>query len=121
MTKLGYHCWRTFLKKRQAQQVSSILSACGYSEEEVKRCIALIEKEGLRQGEEEVQVLEDVACLVFLDDQFEEFKDKHDEEKIVGILRKTWGKMSKEGQELALQIPMTEECKGLVGKALGGG
>ena len=80
--------------------------------------MALIEKEGLKQGEEEVQILEDVACLVFLDDQFEQFKDKHDEEKIVNILKKTWVKMSKEGQDLALQIPMTEECKELVQKAL---
>ena len=118
MTKLGYHSWRTHLKKRQAQQVSDILQECGYSEEDVKKCIALIQKEGLKQGEEEVQVLEDVACLVFLDDQFEEFKDKHDEGKIIHILQKTWGKCSSRGQELALRIPMTEECKALVSKAL---
>ena len=86
----------------------------------MKRCISLIEKEGLKQGEEEVQVLEDVACLVFLDDQFDEFKDKHDEEKIVKILAKTWSKMGKQGQDLALQIPMTEDCKALVQKALAG-
>jgi hypothetical protein len=118
MTKIGYHTWRTHLKKRQAQLVGQILDEAGYSLEDTKRCMALIEKEGLKQGEEEVQVLEDVACLVFLDDQFEEFKDKHDEDKIVNILKKTWVKMSKEGQDLALQIPMTDECKGLVQKAL---
>lgn len=120
MTKLGYHSWRTGLKRRQAQLVGPILDEAGYSKEDVEKCMALIEKEGLRQGEEEVQVLEDVACLVFLDDQFEEFREKHDEEKIVRILQKTWGKMSKKGQDLALEIPMTEECKALVGKALGG-
>ncbi|KAI7282389.1 hypothetical protein KC345_g3535 [Hortaea werneckii] len=118
MNKIGYHSWRTHLKKRQAQQVSDILKACGYGDDDVSRCIALIEKEGLKQGEEEVQVLEDVACLVFLDDQFDEFKDKHDEDKIVTILKKTWVKMSKDGQDLALQIPMTDECKALVQKAL---
>ena len=118
MTKLGYHSWRTHLKKRQAQQVSDILHECGYSEEDVKKCIALIQKEGLKQGEEEVQVLEDVACLVFLDDQFEEFKDKHDEKKVCTIVAKTWSKMSPLGHELALGLPMTEECKDLVGKAL---
>ncbi|KAI7240835.1 hypothetical protein KC330_g1078 [Hortaea werneckii] len=118
MNKIGYHSWRTHLKKRQAQQVSDILKGCGYGDADVSRCIALIEKEGLKQGEEEVQVLEDVACLVFLDDQFDEFKDKHDEDKIVTILKKTWVKMSKEGQDLALQIPMTDECKALVQKAL---
>lgn len=118
-TKIGYHSWRTHLKKRQAQQVSDILKECGYSDEDVTRCLGLIQKDGLKQGEDEVQILEDVACLVFLDDQFDEFKDKHDEDKIVNILKKTWVKMSKHGQDLALQIPMTDDCKAFVGKALG--
>jgi hypothetical protein len=118
MTKLGYHSWRTHLKKRQAQLVGEILEECDYSEADVKRCIALIEKEGLKQGEEEVQALEDVACLVFMDDQFEQFKDKHDEEKMVHILKKSWVKMSEKGHALALEIPMTDECKALMGKAL---
>lgn len=119
-TKVGYHSWRTHLKKRQGELVAEILANCGYVEEDQLRCRALIEKEGLKQGEDEVQVLEDVACLVFLDDQFDEFKEKHDEEKIVNILKKTWVKMSKEGQDMALEIPMTEECKALVGRALNG-
>ena len=78
----------------------------------------MIRKEGLK-SDEETQVLEDVACLVFLDDQFDEFEKGHDEEKIVGILKKTWGKMSDRGHELALQIDMSERAKELVGKALG--
>ena len=119
MTKVGYHTWRSYLKKRQAELVGEILEPY-YSDEDLKRCMALIEKEGLKQGEEEVQILEDVACLVFLDDQFEEFQKKHDEEKMVNILKKTWGKMSPKGHELALEIPMTEECRALVQKALNG-
>lgn len=120
MTKIGYHTWRTHLKKRQAKLIGSILDECGYPIDQTETCMALIEKEGLKQGEEEVQVLEDVACLVFLDDQFDQFKDKHDEEKIVNILKKTWVKMSKRGQDLALVIPMSDECKALVAKALSG-
>ena len=120
MTKIGYHTWRTHLKKRQAEGVGQILDECGYALPDTERCMAMIKKEGLKPGEEDVQVLEDVACLVFLDDQFDEFKDKHDEEKVVNILKKTWVKMSKEGQDLALQIPMTDDCKALVAKALGG-
>lgn len=120
MTKLGYHAWRTGLKKRQGQLVAAILDEAGFVKADSDRCMALIAKEGLNQREDEVQVLEDVACLVFLDDQFEEFKDKHDEDKIVKILQKTWGKMSKTGQDLALELPMTEECKAIVVKALSG-
>ena len=53
-------------------------------------------------------------------DQFDEFQKKHDEEKMVGILRKTWGKMSERGREMALEMQMSEECKALVQKALAG-
>jgi hypothetical protein len=56
----------------------------------------LIRKEDLKKNEE-TQILEDVACLVFLDDQFEAFEKEHDEEKIITILRKTWRKVSTSG------------------------
>ncbi|TKX22957.1 hypothetical protein C1H76_4993 [Elsinoe australis] len=118
MTKIGYHSWRGFLKKRQAQLVSELLADCGFSEEDRSRVEALIRKEGLKEGDEEAQTLEDVACLVFLDDQFEEFREKHDEDKIVNILRKTWGKMGKKGQAMALEMRMDEESRRLVEKAL---
>ena len=120
MTRVGYHSWRTFLKKRQAQLASSILEENGYSAEDVKLCKDMIEKQGLAQGNPETQVLEDVACLVFLDDQFEAFEKEHDEAKIIKILQKTWGKMSEEGHNLALQIHMAQRCQDLVGKALAG-
>lgn len=119
MTRVGYHAWRTFLKKRQAEQASRICLDCGYKEEEASRIAAMIRKEDLK-NDEETQVLEDVACLVFLDDQFEEFEKEHDEDKIVRILQKTWGKMSERGHELALQISMSDRAKGLVEKALAG-
>jgi hypothetical protein len=120
MTKIGYHSWRTYLKKRQAQLAAAILEECGYSAEQTKQCMAMIEKQGLAQGNPETQILEDVACLVFLDDQFEAFEKEHDEEKIIKILQKTWGKMSDEGHKLALQIPMAQRCTDLVTKALAG-
>ncbi|KAI9713839.1 MAG: hypothetical protein M1820_000569 [Bogoriella megaspora] len=117
MTRPGYHAWRTFLKRRQAEQASSICRDAGYSDEEAERVAALIRKEDLKE-DEETQVLEDVACLVFLDDQFEAFEKEHDEEKIVGILRKTWAKMSVEGHELALKLEMSSRARELVKKAL---
>ena len=58
--------------------------------------------------------------MVFLDDQFEEFEKSHDEEKIIGILRKTWGKMSEKGRELALSMKMEGRPAELMKKALEG-
>ena len=117
MDKIGYHKWRTYLKKRQADLALEICLKSGFSEEDAGRVASMIRKEDLKK-DDETQVLEDVACLVFLDDQFEEFEKLHDEDKIVNILKKTWEKMSDRGHDLALEVPMSERAKNLVGKAL---
>ena len=44
----------------------------------------------------------------------------HDEDKIISILQKTWVKMGKRGQDLALQMDLSDRAKELVGKALSG-
>ncbi|KAI4687977.1 uncharacterized protein J4E84_004905 [Alternaria hordeiaustralica] len=119
MTRPGYHAWRTFLKKRQAELVEQICLDAGYSAEDASTVGSLIRKEDLKVNEE-TMVLEDVACLVFLDDQFEAFEKEHDEEKIIKILQKTWGKMTERGHELALEIPMGERPREVVMKALEG-
>ncbi len=120
MTKVGYHAWRTYLKKRQAELASQICLDVGMSEEDAGRVAALIRKEDLKK-DEDTQNLEDVACLVFLDDQFEEFEKQHDEDKIIRILQKTWGKMTDRGHALALEVPMSDRAKNLVAKALSDG
>jgi Domain of unknown function (DUF4202) len=125
--KAGYLSWRAGLKKRMSAQVEELCAGCGYSAEEAADVGRAMRKEGLKSrtnplGAEdgETQVLEDVACLVFLDDQFEAFEKEHDEDKIVRILKMTWGKMSEKGHKLALGIQMSDRAIELVGKALGG-
>ncbi|OOF95727.1 hypothetical protein ASPCADRAFT_145942 [Aspergillus carbonarius ITEM 5010] len=101
--KAGYYAWRTGLARRQAEIAVEVCLESGIGEADAARVGALIHKEGLRGGEDaEAQALEDVACLVFLDDQLEGFEGAWEEEKVVEILRKTWGKMSERGRELAL-------------------
>ncbi|KAL4935598.1 hypothetical protein BDV06DRAFT_125280 [Aspergillus oleicola] len=120
-TKPGYHSWRTYLGKRQAEIAKGYCLDSGYDEEIAERVAALVRKESLKKGEdEEVQVLEDVACLVFLEDQLEEFQGGYEEEKVLGILRRTWVKMSPRGQELALGMELGGRSKELVERALKG-
>jgi hypothetical protein len=119
--RTGYLNWRAGLKKRMAGQAEELCKQAGVDGETCSRVGKLIKKEGLAKGEEEVQALEDVACLVFLDDQFEEFRREHDEDKIIRILQKTWRKMGDRGKEMALQMQMDEESQGLVKRALEGG
>ncbi|PKS10770.1 hypothetical protein jhhlp_002527 [Lomentospora prolificans] len=123
MTRAGYLTWRGKLKSLAASQVADLLASPGIEPaipaDDISRIAGLIRKENLTTNEE-TQVLEDVACLVFLDDQFDEFERSSgiDEEKMVNILRKTWGKMSEKGRELALGMDLSDRAKTLIGKAL---
>ena len=74
----------------------------------------LLKKKGLKT-DPETQTLEDVACLVFLESYFWDFSRLHDEEKIIGILRKTWAKMSARGQEAAREISLNAGAHILAG------
>jgi len=123
MTRPGYLTWRAKLKSQAAAQVAELLASPviepALEQDVIDRVAALVRKENLK-SDDETQVLEDVACLVFLDDQFDGFEKKPeiDEDKVVGILRKTWVKMSPQGQALALQLDLSERAKILIEKAL---
>lgn len=123
MNRAGYLTWRSKQKSLAATQVAELLASPAIqppiSAEDIARIGGLIRKENLSTNEE-TQVLEDAACLVFLDDQFDKFEKESgiDEDKMVGILRKTWVKMSEEGRKLAVEVELSERGKALIGKAL---
>ncbi|KAI0490649.1 hypothetical protein F4859DRAFT_458712 [Xylaria cf. heliscus] len=125
MTRPGYLTWRTKQKTQAAEKIQTLLSSLSSSSPlpagDVDRVAALVRKENLA-ADPETQALEDVACLVFLDDQLDDFekRDDVDEDKMVNILRKTWAKMSPPGREIALGMELSERAKMLVGKALAG-
>ncbi len=117
MNCIGYLKWRTDLKNFHAALAGAILGELGYGEGTIARVQALLRKERLKQ-DSEAQTLEDVICLVFLENYFADFAKQHDAEKIVDILRKTWKKMSENGQKAALGLAMPPEAGALVKKAL---
>ena len=117
MTRAGYHQWRTTLGRFHADKAAEILGQAGYDEQTVARVGALVRKEGLRT-DAETQTLEDVACLVFLEDELAEFAARHDQAKVESILRKTWGKMSPRGREAALALDLPPDTRELVTRAL---
>lgn len=124
MTRPGYLSWRARQKTQAAAQVKEMLGSMEgppLPGDELDRISALISKHDLATNEE-TQVLEDVACLVFLDDQFDGFEKgaNHGDDKIVNILRKTWGKMSPKGREMALQMKHSDRALSLIGRALEG-
>lgn len=117
MDRVGYLKWRETLKKMHGELTSEILNQVGFDQQFVDRVSLLINKKLIKKNEES-QTLEDTICLVFLDYYFEEFAAKHDDAKIIDILKKTWIKMSDKGHKAALKLPFSENSLALVKQAI---
>jgi Domain of unknown function (DUF4202) len=99
--RAGYLAWRTDEARAHAGRVTSLMVAAGYGAEDRDRVARLLRKEGLKRNPE-MQVLEDVICLVFLRWYFRDFTMKHTDEDIERIVAKTARKMSPEARAAAL-------------------
>ena len=99
---------------------AQILREVGYDDAAIGRVQALLRKERLK-ADPDVQLLEDVICLVFLQHYLADFATQHDAEKLADILRKTWRKMSDRGRAAALEIDLAPDLRALVIRAVGGG
>jgi hypothetical protein len=113
----GYLQWRTSLGKFHAETTATILREVGYEEGTIQRVQSLLRKEGLRR-DPEAQCLEDVICLVFLENYCAEFAGQHEAAKALNILRKTWNKMSPRGHEMARAAGLRAEVQRLIHAAL---
>jgi hypothetical protein len=117
MDRRGYLLWRTTLAQFHADTAATILREVGYEEAMTQRVRSLLRKEGLKR-DPEVQCLEDVICLVFLENYCAEFAGQHEPAKALSILRKTWSKMSTRGHEAARAAGLRAEVQGLIEAAL---
>jgi len=117
MNRIGYLKWREDLKKMHANLTAEILQDLDFEKAVIDRVMFLIKKKRIKKDAES-QLLEDVICLVFLQYYFEDFAAKHEEEKLIDIVQKTWAKMSEKGQAAALKLPLSKTTLALVGKAL---
>lgn len=116
--RVGYNKWRFAIHNHQGQRAEELLVHAGVSADIAAEVRSLVAKKKPRS--ELGQALEDAACLYFLDQQAEAFMTKHgyDAEKMIGIIQKTWRKMSSGGHQLALQLPMSDSLRQLVEQAL---
>jgi hypothetical protein len=115
--KVGYLRWRKESSIAHAALAAELLAQAGYGADVVLRVQSLVKKERIKH-DPEAQLLEDATCLAFLELEFESFARKHDEAKLVDILRKTWEKMSPAGQKAALGLQLPAQLRALVAKAL---
>ena len=115
----GYQQWRVYLGKFHAQTTTALMAEAGYTDAMQSRVADLLQKKAIKR-DAETQCLEDVICLVFIQYYLEDFAAKHDEDKLIDIIRKTWNKMSAEGHAAALKVTLPVPLTDLIGKALNG-
>ena len=117
--RAGYLTWRRSLYTRQAERARELLLAAGVDAAEAADVATWVSKTGLRTNPG-TQVLEDAACLVFLENEIGAFAARHADyprEKFIDILRKTWRKMSPAAQAAAGALPLPDGIAELVREA----
>jgi hypothetical protein len=119
MDRAGYFKWRTTLYGFHADRLEEIMRECGYGPDAMERVRSIVQKKRLK-ADPDTQSLEDAAALVFLEFHAAEFANRPDmtEQKLTGILRKTFAKMSPAGHEAARHLSLPSHVRRLVGEAL---
>jgi hypothetical protein len=121
MNRAGYHEWRTALYDFHAERASALMREAGCDEDLIARVAVMLRKESL--ADPATQMMEDVVALVFIEYYMADFAAQHpeyDEAKWLGIIAKTWRKMSPRGHAFALSgIKLPEALVPLIKKAVG--
>jgi tRNAThr (cytosine32-N3)-methyltransferase len=118
--KVGYLNWRRSLYVKQAARAKELLLQAGVPGADADEVVTWVSKSGLKTNAG-TQALEDAACLVFLENEIEDFAAQHAEypaEKFVDIIKKTWRKMSPAAQQAALGLNLRPDIAGLVKAAV---
>lgn len=116
MHRKGYLKWRNELKGHHATIAERILQDCDYDTNTIEVVKFLLLKKQL-QVNPDTSLLEDVVCLVFLEHYLDDFSGKHEEEKVVEILKKTLKKMSPRAVREAPGLMKSEYIRALLEKA----
>jgi hypothetical protein len=115
--RTGYLTWRKALQQHHARRAGELMAAHAYDEKAISRVGSLLRKERLK-FDPEVQTLEDVICLVFLQYEAPAFIAKHEASKVRDILAKTATKMSARGVQAAADLTLEHRLKRLLSEAL---
>jgi hypothetical protein len=109
--------WRSDLAKYHSRKTSEILENLNFDTNTIEKVKELNLKKGIKTNPE-AQMIEDVLCLVFLENHIDDFAPSQDEEVLANIIQKTWKKMSELGQSEALKISYKPEILTFLKKAL---
>ena len=115
--RAGYLRWRKELGQFHARRTGELMGRHGYSQADSDRVGALLTKRQLKQ-DSEVQTLEDVICLVFIQYYLQDFAQSQPADKLPNIIRKTWAKMSDRGHQQALTLSLAPDLQATLEAAL---
>ena len=118
--RAGYLTWRKFLYSKQAARARELLLQAGVSASDVAEVAAWVSKTGLLTNPN-TQLLEDAACLVFLENEISDFAARHAQyprEKFVTIVGKTWRKMSPSAREAVASLRLPADIVDIINDAL---
>lgn len=122
MTPEGYKQWRTGLYKFHAETAGALMRKAGYDDATISQVERIVAKKGIKVNED-TQLLEDIASLVFIEHYLTAFAVQHpeyDEAKWCDIIRKTWQKMSAAARDFATRggIALPPDLTPLIVKAI---
>lgn len=123
--KPGYFAWRTGLYRFHAETAGELMRQAGYDDATIEQVKLAVSKQGIKTNAD-TQMLEDVSCLVFIEHYMLGFAGQqadYTEDKWLGIIRKTWSKMSGAAQNFATTggIKLPEVLVPLILKAVAEG
>ncbi len=122
MDRKGYHLWRAGLYKFHADTVADLLANVGYDNEFIEHVKQIVGKKSLKTNPD-VQLLEDIAGLVFIEHYMLDFVSRHpdySDEKWADIVRKIWNKMSARAHQFVLagHIKLPDSLAALIKEAI---
>jgi hypothetical protein len=117
--KSGYYQWRTRLYQFHGEKLAELMREVNCPEESIQQVQQILLKKDMKTNPD-TQIVEDVAALVFLSFHLEAFAHRPDmtPEKVISIIRKTWGKMSDSARKMVKTIIFTKEIESILQKAL---
>jgi len=113
----GYLAWRRANKQHQGESLASIMQADDWDADQIDRARTLLKRTKLR-SDDDTQLLEDAACLVFLETQFDTMIAKTEHDHLVTIVLKTLRKMSSDAIELAGSIDLSPGASHVLSEAV---
>ena len=113
--RAGYLQWKRDQRRRHADDVGALLAGVGYEPGDIAQVQSMV----LRQGPGG-QLVEDAACLVFIETQLAAVATQLDRGHLLGVIRKTAAKMSPAALAAVSSMPLGEVEQSLLQEALHG-